>query len=86
MKKLTEDQGTELYGKELKDGKDTYKSLLDSDSLFVWDYKVMTRADSDTKGGDFLKRLDALLKPLGCQVVVVGFDGDCHPWTIEKIQ
>jgi len=84
MRKIKEAEGEEKYGKDMKDGNDTYKSLVDSDKLFVWDWKTMNAADSDSNG-EFLKKLDKKLKPFGLEVVVVDFNGDATPWGIEEI-
>jgi hypothetical protein len=83
MKTIPLKEAEEKYGKVMKDGKDTYKSLPDSDKLFFWDWKTLRSADSDS-GGDFLTRLDAMIAPHGLEVVKVRFDGDAMPWFIDK--
>lgn len=78
MRKIGYEEATEKWGKELRDGDETYKSLGESDEIFAWDWK---RIPSD----DFLSRLDAKLKPHGLQVVEVKANSDTLFWTIEKV-
>lgn len=84
MRKVKEQEGEEKYGKEMRDGDETYKSLVDSDVLFAWDWKTIQRVDSDSNG-NFLKKLDKMLKPFGLEVVTVDFNGDMGFWCVEKI-
>lgn len=86
MRFLSFDKATELYGKEIKDGKDTYKALCDSDDVFFWDYKTLRHADSDSPGDDFLLKLDFMLAPHGLEVVKIDFDGDAKPWFVDAIK
>lgn len=84
MRKMSEKEAEGRYGKEMKDGDETYFSLVNSEFLFCWDHKSLSRADSDSNGS-FLKKLDDMLKPHGLEVIVVNFDGDMAPWFIDKI-
>jgi len=56
-----------------------------SNKVFFWDWKTMERANSDSGlGGDFLKKLDDILKPHGLEVVQISFDGDAFPWSLKR--
>lgn len=83
MRKVPEHLGTEIYGGECRDGDETYKHLMSSETLFLWGYKTMGLANRDSPGDDFLEALDAKLAPHGLEVVKVGFNGDMYLWTVE---
>lgn len=83
MRTMSEKEGLEKFGKQW-DGEES--PLLDAEQIFTWDQTTMTKADSDTAGGDFLKQLDKKLSKFGLEVVRFEFEGDCFSWFIDKKQ